>query len=198
MSSPHTEADPGTPSRLTRWRRPIALLVLLLLIVGFGAFRIYVIGDGEGNLLTTPGADRDADIPAGALEMEVMSITDGDTLRLRGVEGGDATEDVRLVGIDTPEVYPVYECYGDEAEAELARLAPVGGTVYIADDEDPLDDYGRSLYYLWATDGTFINLALVEGGYAEAIRVAPNDAFYDQLRAAEESAADAGLGMWSC
>ena len=196
MSTPRLQSDPATPSRLTRWRRPLALLALLLVIVGIGAFRVYVLGDGAGSLLTPAGADRDGDIPSGALEMEVVSITDGDTLRLRP-DGGEI-EDVRLVGIDTPEVYPEYECFGDEAEAELARLAPVGGTVYIADDEDPTDDYGRSLYYLWATDGTFINLALVEGGYAEAIRVAPNDAFYDQLRAAEDRAAGAALGMWSC
>jgi len=195
------QPDTATPSRLVRWRRPIALLVFLLLLLGFGAFRIYVLGDGAGDLLTPPGTDRDADIPAGALPMQVVDITDGDTLRLRTDETGGPVEtgvtlNVRLIGIDTPEVYPEYECYGDEAEAELMRLA--GDTVYVTDDEDIDDDYGRTLLYLWAEDGTFINLALVEGGFAEAIRVAPNDAFYDDLRAAEERAADADLGMWSC
>jgi len=196
-----SQPDTATPSRLVRWRRPIALVVFLLLLVGFGAFRIYVLGDGAGDLLTPPGTDRDGDIPAGALEMEVVDITDGDTLRLRTDETGGPVEagvtlNVRLIGIDTPEVYPVYECFGDEAEAELTRLA--GDRVYVTDDEDIDDDYGRTLLYLWAEDGTFINLALVEGGFAEAIRVAPNDAFYDDLRAAEDRAADADLGMWSC
>jgi micrococcal nuclease len=195
------QPDAATPSRLARWRRPIALLVLLLLLVGFGAFRVFVLGDGAGNLLTPPGTDRDADIPAGALRMEVVDITDGDTLRLRTDETGgpvpaDRTLDVRLIGIDTPEVYPEYECYGDEAEAELTRLA--GDAVYVTDDRDLEDDYGRTLLYLWAEDDTFINLALVEGGFAEAIRVLPNDAFYDELRAAEDAAARDGIGMWSC
>ncbi len=196
-----SQPDRATPSRLVRWRRPIALLVLLLVLLGVGAFRIYVLGDGAGNLLTPAGTDRDGDIPAGALEMEVVGITDGDTLKLRtddasGPVPAGATITVRLIGIDTPEVYPDDECYGDEAEAELTRLA--GDTVYITDDRDLTDDYGRTLLYLWAVDGTFINLQLVEGGFAEAIRVAPNDAFYDDLRAAEGRAADAGLGMWSC
>jgi micrococcal nuclease len=195
------QPDAATPSRLARWRRPIALLVLLLLLVGFGAFRVFVLGDGAGSLLTPPGTDRDADIPAGALRMEVVDITDGDTLRLRTDETGGPvpageTLDVRLIGIDTPEVYPDYECYGDEAEAELTRLA--GDAVYVTDDRDLEDDYGRTLLYLWAEDGTFINLALVEGGFAEAIRVLPNDAFYDELRAAEDAAARDGIGMWSC
>lgn len=197
MTAPET----ATRSRLARWRRPIALLVLLLVIVGIGAFRVLALGDGAGSLLTPPGTDRDADIPAGALPMEVVDITDGDTLRLRTDETGGPvpageTLNVRLIGIDTPEVYPEYECYGDEAEAELKRLA--GDRVYVTDDQDLEDRYGRTLLYLWAEDGTFINLALVQGGFAEAIRVMPNDAFYDELRAAEDEAAAAGRGMWDC
>ena len=193
--------DTDAPSRLVRWRRPIALLVLLLVIVGIGAFRVYVLGDGAGDLLSPPGTDRDGDIPAGALPMQVVSITDGDTLKLRTDETGGPvpageTITVRLIGIDTPEVHPVYECFGDEAEAELTRLA--GDTVYVTDDRELTDDYGRTLLYLWSVDGAFINLELVEGGFAEAIRVRPNDAFFDDLRAAEDRAVAADRGMWSC
>ena len=60
------------------------------------------------------------------------------------------------------------------------------------------DDYDRMLLYLWNDDDVFVNLALVEGGFAEAIRVQPNDLHFDTLRAAEDAAAGAGLGMWSC
>jgi micrococcal nuclease len=144
-----------------------------------------------------PAVDNGIPAPAEAQEMTVIDITDGDTLRLRDAGGG--TENVRLVGIDTPEVYPVYECFGDEAEAELLRLAPVGSTLLVDPDLDPFDDYDRLLLYLWNDDGTFINLALVEGGFAEAIRVAPNDLHFDELLAAEDAAARADLGMWgSC
>ena len=58
-----SQPDRATPSRLTRWRRPIALLALLLVLLGIGAFRIYVLGDGAGDLLTPAGTDRDGDIP---------------------------------------------------------------------------------------------------------------------------------------
>jgi micrococcal nuclease len=144
-----------------------------------------------------PAVDNGIPAPADAQEMTVIDITDGDTLRLRDAGGG--TENVRLIGIDTPEVYPVYECFGDEAEAELLRLAPVGSTLLVDPDVDPFDDYDRLLLYLWNDDGTFINLELVEGGFAEAIRVAPNDLYFDDLRAAEDAAARANLGMWgSC
>ncbi|HWH98570.1 MAG TPA: thermonuclease family protein, partial [Pseudolysinimonas sp.] len=144
-----------------------------------------------------PAVDGGLPAPRDAQEMTVVDITDGDTIRLR--DGSGAVENVRLVGIDTPEVYPEYECFGDEAEAELLRLAPTGSTLLVDPDLDPFDDYDRLLLYLWNDDGTFINLALVEGGFAEAIRVAPNDAWYDELLAAEGAAAEANLGIWrSC
>jgi micrococcal nuclease len=144
-----------------------------------------------------PAVDNGIPAPNDAQQMTVVDITDGDTIRLR--DGSGAIEKVRLVGIDTPEVYPVYECFGDEAEAELLRLAPIGSTLVVDPDVDPFDDYDRLLLYLWNDDGTFINLALVEGGFAEAIRVAPNDRHFDELRDAEDSAARANLGMWgSC
>ncbi|MGV3712959.1 thermonuclease family protein [Pseudolysinimonas sp.] len=54
------------------------------------------------------------------------------------------------------------------------------------------------MLYLWTDDGTFVNLALVEGGFAEAIRVGANDSWYDELKGAERDADSAGLGMWGC
>ena len=135
-------------------------------------------------------------VPADAEPMTVASVHDGDTLNLRDATG--RVETVRIIGVDTPEIYPEYECFGDEATAELERLAPVGSTLRVTTDDDPFDDYDRLLLYLWNDDDVFVNLALVEGGFAEAIRVAPNDAYFDELRAAEDAAARAGLGMWSC
>jgi micrococcal nuclease len=142
------------------------------------------------------GSGIDVAVPEDAESMVVVSIHDGDTMNLR--DGTGATETVRIIGVDTPEVYPQYECFGDEATDELNRLAPVGSTLRVTVDEDPFDDYDRLLLYLWNDQGVFVNLALVEGGFAEAIRVAPNDAYYDELRAAEDSAAHDGLGMWGC
>lgn len=140
-------------------------------------------------------------IPDDAFAMRVVEVVDGDTARLQVATPNDVVDatwpiSVRLIGIDTPEVYPVYECFGDEAEEELARLAPVGSIVYAAPDLDSWDDYDRRLFYLWTPDGEFINLALVEDGFAEAIRVMPNDFYYDDLLDAEDAAVRAGLGMW--
>lgn len=177
-------------------------LFAIVVVVAIAALAIWIVATQQQPPATpdanpAPVADNGIPVPADAQQMTVVDITDGDTLRLRDANG--AVENVRLVGIDTPEVYPQYECFGDEAEAELLRLAPAGSTLLVDPDIDPFDDYDRLLLYLWNGDGTFINLALVEGGFAEAIRVAPNDLYFDELLAAEDAATRGALGMWgSC
>ena len=123
----------------------------------------------------------------------VVSITDGDTLRLE-VDGAELR--VRLVGIDTPEVYPEVECFGPEAEEALAALAAPGTTLGYAYDRDPRDQYDRELMYVFAPDGSLINYELVAQGFARAVLFEPNDRYWDDLRAAERAAQDAGLGLW--
>ena len=46
----------------------------------------------------------------------VAGITDGDTIKVRR---RNRTEDVRLIGIDTPEVYFGAECGGEQASASM-------------------------------------------------------------------------------
>lgn len=182
--------------------------LVVIAVLALAAFAVWIVATDQAAPVgdSAPAATRPATdplpatggipVPADAEQMTVVSVHDGDTLDLRDRTG--SVETVRVIGIDTPEIYPEYECFGDEATAELERLAPVGSTLRVATDEDPFDDYDRLLLYLWNDDDVFVNLALVDGGFAEAIRVAPNDAYFDDLRAAEDAAAGAGLGMWSC
>jgi endonuclease YncB( thermonuclease family) len=52
---------------------------------------------------------------------------------------------VRLVQIDTPEVYFGTECYGPQASATTKRLLPEGTRVRLVTEPatDRVDDYGR-------------------------------------------------------
>lgn len=142
------------------------------------------------------GADRGGTDGSGLPEGgagTVVSITDGDTLRL-DVDGEELR--VRLIGVDTPEVRDPVECYGEEATAALAALAPVGSTVAYAYDRDPQDQYGRELMYLRTADGQVINLALVEQGAGRAVLFEPNDQIWPALQQAEADARAEGLGLW--
>ncbi|HET8957261.1 MAG TPA: thermonuclease family protein [Microcella sp.] len=137
--------------------------------------------------VTAPTTARDAR-PTGV----VASITDGDTLRL--VVDGEELR-VRLTGIDTPELRES-ECFADEARDALAALAPVGSRIAFEYDDEQRDQYDRELMYLYAADGTFINLALVEGGYARELHYSPNYRYRDQIESADADALAAGAGLW--
>jgi micrococcal nuclease len=105
----------------------------------------------------------------------VVKVVDGDTLDL---DLSGSTVRVRLLGIDTPETVdenrPV-QCFGHEASSYLAQLLPRGSTVRLERDVEARDRYGRLLAYLYRVDdGLFVNAALIEGGYATTLSIAPN------------------------
>lgn len=76
---------------------------------------------------------------------------------------------MRLVGIDTPEVYFGTECGGAGASSSLKRLLPVGTRVRLVSDptQDRVDRYGRILRYVVRShDGRDVNRAQVWRGWA--------------------------------
>ncbi len=113
-----------------------------------------------------------------------------------------ASVDVRLLEIDTPEtVHPSepVQCFGPAASDALARLAPVGSTVWVLPDQELEDYYDRTLLYLWSVDdgkALFVNRAMVARGFAKAALYEPNDRFIDVMDAAESSARSADRGLW--
>jgi micrococcal nuclease len=132
----------------------------------------------------------------------VTGHVDGDTLDVRVVTAGiEREERVRLIGIDTPEtMHPTrpVECFGPEASAHLAELLPLGTPVRLERDLVGRDDYGRLLAYVHrATDGRFVNEALVADGYARPFPYEPNTAYAGVFVAAATGAEAAGLGLWS-
>lgn len=132
-------------------------------------------------------------IPGGASEATVEYVHDGDTIFL------DDGRKVRLLGINTPEIGDNAECWGDEATAALRATLPEGTRVWVLSDVEPLDQYGRSLLWVFLPDGTNVNLQLVRDGDAEVEQYAPNWLYRDELRSAEADAERDGLGLWgSC
>lgn len=176
--------------------RRTALVVLLVVVVG--AFFV-VARSRDGDSPTTS-----AGVPSGAIEVEILRHVDGDTLHVSPLSNGNGLRagrdtTVRLLGIDTPESVkpgtPV-ECFSQDASRRLAELLPVGSRGWAVRDTDLLDQYDRTLLYLWNQDGTFVNLALVRGGYGTAVLYEPNDLYIDDLRAAQARAERKNLGQW--
>src|SRR5687768_5946697 len=102
-------------------------------------------------LWLNPGAapvKTETSIPDDAVAATVNYVHDGDTLFLDTPD--DPNLKARLLAVDTPEVG---DCYGAEATALLRQLAPEGSTVYTLADEEPLDQYGRALLFVWTESG---------------------------------------------
>jgi endonuclease YncB( thermonuclease family) len=90
-------------------------------------------------------------------------VADGDTVALT------TGRRVRLVQIDTPEVYFGTECYGPQASATTKRLLPPGTRVRLVLEPatDRVDQYGRLLrYVIRARDNLNVNVRLVAVGAA--------------------------------
>lgn len=165
--------------------------------------------DAPGSALSSPTAAEslagdgspngsETGIPSAAFPATVNYVHDGDTLYL---DDGNSELKVRLIGIDTPELDSAQrpdagECYGEEARQLLRDFLPEGTHVWATEDREPQDRYGRSLLYVHLEDGTFVNLAMIELGAAEALKVGLNDRYWPELREAQSEASAAQLGMW--
>lgn len=139
-------------------------------------------------------------VPADAIPVDLIAVNDGDTIE---VWVDNRAERVRLVGIDTHEVsggYRQEECYGPEASRFMKALMAVGGDLWIEQDVEDRDQYGRLLRWVWADFGTgevyLLNEALLRAGYAERYRNTPNDRYLPQLLDAEAFAQEYQLGLW--
>ena len=130
-----------------------------------------------------------------SVRAEVVDVVDGDTIEVR--IGGEI-EDVRYIGIDTPESVtpgePV-ECFGRAASRENERLVS-GETVRLVFDAERRDRYGRLLAYVDAGD-VFVNGELVEGGFARTLEIEPNTSRAGRLGRLETRAGREGAGLWS-
>jgi micrococcal nuclease len=129
-----------------------------------------------------------------AVTAPVTRVVDGDTFEAR--IGGEA-EDVRLIGIDTPETVkpdtPV-QCWGPQASDFTHHLLE-GRTVRLVFGVERRDVYGRLLAYVHLGD-RFVNASLVRRGLARTLTIPPNDRYAPVLRRLEIGAARAGRGLW--
>lgn len=124
----------------------------------------------------------------------VLRAVDGDTIEVR--LGGE-TEDVRYIGIDTPETVkpgtPV-QCFGPRAHRFNARLV-THRRVRLVFGAERRDVYGRLLAYVYLR-GRLVNAELARRGLARTLTIPPNDRFAKRFRRLQSAAGRAGRGLW--
>jgi micrococcal nuclease len=124
----------------------------------------------------------------------VTRVVDGDTIE---VLIGGRREDVRYIGVDTPETVDPEEpvqCFGPRASrfnhglVERRRLRLVFGV-------ERRDVYGRLLAYAYLGE-RFVNAELVRRGLARTLAIPPNTRFAERFQRLQLAAARAGRGLW--
>lgn len=174
---------------------------LLLVAAAVVLLRPWEAGDDGSGDARPPAVDRGT----------VVRAVDGDTLEVR-LDGAGRTEDVRLIGVDTPETVkpdaPV-QCFGPQASAFQHRVAE-GRRVRVVVGVEPRDVYGRLLAYVYllpagrvsdnskrpAQRERFLNAELLRRGLARTLEIPPNIRFAERFEAFERAAARSGRGLW--
>ena len=154
------------------------------------ALLVAVAGCSEEDFGTGGPGATSARVPPDAARATLTEHTDGDTFYLSGIGK------VRLIGIDTPEVFGERECFGREASRFVERTVPVGARVRYRLGVEERDRYGRALAYVWLRDGRFLNRVLVARGFAQPLTVPPNVEYEDLFVRAARRAREAGRGLW--
>ena len=131
--------------------------------------------------------------PASATAL-VTRVVDGDTVEV-ALDGGE--EDVRYIGVDTPETVkpdtPV-QCFGPQASAFNHHLVE-GRRVRLVFGVERRDVYGRLLAYVYLGD-RFVNAELVRRGLARTLTIPPNDRFAGRFQGLQMAASRSGRGLW--
>jgi micrococcal nuclease len=134
------------------------------------------------------------DEPPASAPAYVTRAIDGDTIEVRI---GGRLEDVRYIGVDTPETVkpgtPV-QCFGPQASHFNHRLVE-RRRVRLLFDRERRDVYGRLLAYVYLGE-RFVNAELARRGLARTLTIPPNDRFARRFKRLQMAAARAGRGLW--
>jgi len=127
----------------------------------------------------------------------VVKVLDGDTI---AVMKTDTVVKVRLIGLNTPEIYDnrkPAECFGKEA-ARRAREMLEGQKVRIESDpsQDRYDKYGRLLGYVFLQNGTSVNEQQIREGYGYEYTYRLPYKYQKEFKAAQREAQKEERGLW--
>jgi endonuclease YncB( thermonuclease family) len=128
----------------------------------------------------------------------VIEVVDGDTLKVRRAKPRRRYT-VRLLGIDTPEVYFGEECGGARASAVMKRQAS-GRRVLVRTDprKERRDVFGRPLAYLERGKRRIdLGRLMVARGWARVFVVGRRFSRLRAYRKSQRRARRASRGVWS-
>lgn len=128
----------------------------------------------------------------------VVSVTDGDTLKV-SIDG--RTETIRIIGLDTPETKdprkPV-QCFGEEASNKMHELAHSRNVRLESDPtQGDRDNYSRLLRHVFTEDGVNIAKQMIMEGYGHEYTYKLPYTYQAEYKNAQTHATNNSLGLWS-
>jgi len=166
---------------------------LIKILIGILTLFLYLIGSDfyqEKPFLSEPK------------EVKVIEVIDGDTILVKDLQN-DENFKVRYLGIDAPELEgPDYKtCFGPQAKEKNEDLV-LDKKVILEFDRDRYDRFGRTLAYVftvdeWGEKDIFVNLKLLEEGYARFYLDEQNTLYQDEFVETTLNTHDDFLGLWS-
>jgi endonuclease YncB( thermonuclease family) len=166
------------PNSGTHSRSPQALVFVLLLAAALLAARHW-----SSSPVIDPSGQR--------MRCPVLSVTDGDTLR---VEYQGREERIRMLRINTPE----RGAPGSKQASERLRKLVQGGIIGLEFEtpaQEERDSYKRLLAYVFVGD-TNVNVELVRQGWSRFYDRHGEGKYAEAFRAAEREAREARRGIW--
>jgi len=149
---------------------------------------------GSGGRSPGGGSDQPPGLASRGQVVTVSRVVDGDTIEVSPAV--DGIQDVRLIGVDTPETYGGAEPLGDQASA-FTKGALTGRRVALEFDEERIDPYGRVLAYVWTSADAMFNSQLLRRGLAQVATFPPNTEYVDQFESIQRQARAENRGIWS-
>ena len=116
----------------------------------------------------------------------VIGVRDGDTFTI------DCGEEVRVVGVDTPEKGRPFS----RRATNFARRTLLGRLVRIEPAKQPRDRFGRLLGWVWTENGKLFNEEVLRRGLGYLYLVEPNTKYRERLLAAQREARAKRRGLW--
>jgi micrococcal nuclease len=179
---------------MPRQIREIGFKIILLLLISAASIVLAFAGESLGG--------QKADV--------VLKVVDGDTLK---IEHQGRIENLRLIGIDTPESRVNKKAQkdaarqhedlkkilllGQEATRYVKLLVKPRDAIRVEFDRQIRDKYGRLLGYVYLPNGKMLNEEIVKAGYASLLTYPPNVKYEHKFLRAYREARENNRGLWN-
>jgi len=185
--------------------------VSILGLAGYGGYHLYL-HQFKGQQIRLPWIGQNPQPDSKFLQARIKRVIDGDTVVITLAEPSRQERKIRLIGIDSPESRGSQKlnrdarrsgikkqrlkAMGRKSTRFVQKLLYEGQPIQLELGQEAQDRYGRTLAYIWLTDGSMLNRQILQAGYAKTMSIPPNTKYLESFNQAEKTARNQKKGLW--